>query len=848
MTRSKRLWIALLTLLLVAAMGLVCYAADGDKNEITSVRINKKLTEVEIKAALTADYIAERSGNTVYLFGFLPYQSVSDMNDMEPIATAKVGKAPTFRIDFDRDDVLQPYTKYAVAEKTADGRYTLLTGARYIENPEAVAKRSYGYPEASSKKGLSVQLLTDAQELNVSHTVMVVPVNEYIMTSGGNNSQDYLYDNKTFYVNKEKLALLDKRIKVLTESGVHVYLNIVLTAPKYATSEALHCMYAAEETSEAGMYALNIKSRESVMYYQSFLSFLAERYTREDGKYGFAGSYIIGYQVNSNRNWNYMGEQSLTDYLNAYAVTLRIADTALRSTYAEGRIYVPVGNNFNVMANDTGAEPNNMLDYAAKDFLMMLNSTVKFAGDIPWNVAIAPYFFSEGSAAFWNDESSYADYTTPYITMKNIGTLTEFLAGEDFDYNGTDRTVLISSYGVHSADDIHGEKMQAAAYAYAYYLAEADPNIEAIIYHRHVDHSGENGLKYGLWRSDDGLLLTPKTKKYIYDVFKYIDTDRGREVTEFAPSFIGAAGWDQLLPGDFDIGDAAQKTVIDTVAVSREAMSGKYEEQVWFDFSGGTYCGFYPTDNVEYIELREMSIPETNESGVILTEVEGDTMVKLYAKLFNLERFGYMGVGNYFDAPVSLKNIGYLSAEVKVDAPEDVTGITVMLRMYSGDIIYSAVTQIAPNNWQTLYFDLSALTGATDTVDGIKLWVKPYDDRAYSGDFGLWMGNVSLYAKGASMVGTVLLIMLFVVLGSAAAVVIFILVRYFLYQNRRKKLMERRRRLHNARQMQSPEGYSYPSDQPFDPGRSDHAKARKVPKAAKEPEHGQKGQDPRGRE
>ncbi len=802
-------WLLALTLF-CAAMAIPALADGEQSNRITAVTIQKKLTEVEIRAELSEAYSNERKEGTVYLFGFLPYQSVMNINSMEPLASAKVADNVRFRVPFDPADVLQVHTKYAVAEKAADGSYVIITEAHYIDNPEAVAKRDFAYPKAASKKGLHVQQLNDAQELNVSHTVINIAVNEYVLTSGGSNAQAYVYDNKTFYVSKEKLVLLDQRVKVLTEAGVNIYFNILLTSPDNATSSDLACLYAAEKSPEAGMYALNTRDRDGVMYYQSFLSFLAERYTREDGLYGFAGSFIVGYQVNSNRNWNYMGPQTVSSYLNSYIVNLRIADTALRSVYANGRVYVSVGNNFNVMANDTGAEPDSSLDYAAKDLLVLLNAMLKNGGDIPWNVAVTPYYSAKGSAAFWQDDSSYADYTTPYITMKNIGTLTAFLSQEDFDWHGLDRKVLIS-YGVDSGEDESGERLQAAAYAYAYYLAEADEGIEAIIYYRHIDHAGENGLKYGLWKSDAELLLTPSSKKYIYDVFRYIDTDRGPELTAFAPSYIGAVSWTELLPKGFVPSDAARKTVIDAIAIGVDEIPGGYQKKIRYNFSTGSFDGFYPTDNAEYIELREMHIPETTEDGIVLTETEGETQVKLYAKLVTLERFGYMGVGNYFDVPFALPKNGYASVEVKVDAPESVTSITVLLRLYKNggeQVVYNGITQIAPNNWETLGFKLSTLSEVIGEIDGMKILVKPYDDQTYSGDFGLWVGEIALYEKSGNAVAVFLWVLLGIVIAAVVAVVLFIAVRYYLYQRHRKNLQAKRQALRN-RQTAQPEQYRY---------------------------------------
>ena len=64
----------------------------------------------------------------------------------------------------------------------------------------------------------------------------------------------------------------------------------------------------------------------------------------------------------------------------------------------------------------------------------------------------------------------------------------------------------------------------------------------------------------GLW-TQDASVTTPmvaKEKKYIYDVFKKIDTDQSLQVTNFAKSIIGISSWADVV-SDFEP-DALQNT------------------------------------------------------------------------------------------------------------------------------------------------------------------------------------------------------------------------------------------------------------------------------------------------
>ena len=84
--------------------------------------------------------------------------------------------------------------------------------------------------------------------------------------------------------------------------------------------------------------------------------------------------------------------------------------------------------------------------------------------------------------------------------------------------------------------------MQAAAFAYAYYIAENNQYIDAMILSRETDAAEEVAQGLAL-----GLSYQNGRKKYIYDTFRYIDTDRSQEYTEFAKVYIGIQDWDEVI-------------------------------------------------------------------------------------------------------------------------------------------------------------------------------------------------------------------------------------------------------------------------------------------------------------
>ena len=108
-----------------------------------------------------------------------------------------------------------------------------------------------------------------------------------------------------------------------------------------------------------------------------------------------------------------------------------------------------------------------------------------------------------------------------------------------FRSDGEVRPVILSELGYSSSQ---GEINQAAAFAYAYYAAENNPYINAILLSRQTDAGEEiaQGLALGL--STQG-----GQHKYIYEVYKNIDQVNSNSYTEFAKSVIGITNWSEVI-------------------------------------------------------------------------------------------------------------------------------------------------------------------------------------------------------------------------------------------------------------------------------------------------------------
>ena len=813
----KFLIAASVTAIITAVTMLLINAAapdTTDKNVIKSILINKDFTAIEVKGSLTSDYVNSHKNDSIYLFEIMPDGSASRLYETKPVTSIKATADFTYKIEFNKNEKTKLFAKYLVADKNSDGTYNIITNAHFIDNPESMAAETYPYPVYTTKKGLEIQMETDAQELGVSHTVVNVPVNEYLMTESTTDAEPFVFDNQNFYINKMKLAQLDHKIKVYSEAGIEVFLNIILTSWNNNASDKLRCLYNGDVYENSKLYAFNTQNKDSVFYMEGFFTFLAERYTRSDKQYGFAGSYIFGYEVNSNRTWNNMGPMPLDNYLNSYTTAFRIADTALRSVYLNGKIYLPLANNFNRQTNFENIIADPKLDYSGRELLEMFNEKITASGNIPWNAAINAYPSDTNSSEAWKDDAAWKSDDTPYINISNIEVLCDFLKQDIFSYRGHTRTILISECGATSNTD---ESSQAASIAYAYYKASAYLMIDAIIFHRHVDFVGENGANYGLWTSLQDDINSPFSKKNAYSVFKYMDTDRSLTTTSFSLQRMGIKDWKEIIPG-FNEANIIKRNVYETEPASAEDNLKKYSQKTPFDFSAGDKYDFYPSDNAQYIELR--LDPDTETAA-------------LYGRMSSRFPGDYMGISRVMSKDQSLKNVKYIKLKVKAEAPEGVGMLNLMFRLYNkggeyNSAVYESVTQIEAGKWKEVVFRTENYTSIYSNADVMKIWLKPSDGKQYEGSYGIWVGSITTYSK--NILG-IFKYILWIILAVIIAIVIFFV--YIIIRNniharkikRRRALKAKMQRDRAMRQQQPPpQNNNMPNRQQFPPDNNDQRK------------------------
>ena len=482
---------------------------------------------------LTMPDIPKSDDAMVYLFAFETYEecTFTEALKREPIASQR--KSTECRLECAyRDEYL---FKQFVPALLLNGEYMPLSAGICISNPEMLADMIEDCPQPKSKKGLlldpqmlETSLLTD---LGVQYAIYNIPLS---IIMGETTDQtfptiSYEYQGKTYLFNGAAVNGYDYLFSYLTSQGMNST-AIILNDWNETYPELIHPL---SDNKEAGAYyyAFNTADQEGIRCLEAIASFLTERYSGKE--HGLVSSWVIANEINQYKVWNYMDTNDIMVYAAEFEKALRIFYYAAKSHYADANVYFSIDHDWNSNAGDDDKYFN------AKEVVAAVNQIALQRGNYDWGLAIHPYPNPLTRVNYWTETYDKTP-DAPVLTLMNLSTVTDFLRQDEYlDRNGEVRSITVTELGFTSAS---GEKLQAAAFAYCYYIIEANPYVDAFIMNRQTDALEEvrQGLAFGIYEMDH-------TPKYICDVYKNIDTDQGKEYTKFMLNILGAGSLEEAL-------------------------------------------------------------------------------------------------------------------------------------------------------------------------------------------------------------------------------------------------------------------------------------------------------------
>ena len=493
---------------------------------IKTCEINAGTGKVEI--TVESPGIAVSDDKYYYLFNESTF--AEGINDgQEAVVSSYKDSEVTFSVNLNRGESdSKLYDKFVVAVRK-DGAYLPVSHARYITNPEAIASCSYAGMKQDSIKGLLIDPTkvagSELDDLGVNYATYNIPLARILggTSNGAYPTITYSYDGVTYHFNGAIIHEYDYLFETLNAKGIDIAAIILNNASTSAYGEFTHP--SARSGSTAPYYMFNAADESGVKALSAVGTFLASRYSGSG--HGNVSMWIIGNEVNARKEWNYMAYTDLETYTAAYTRAFRVFYNAIRSVNAGAKVYMPLDQQWD---RNWSKNP----DYDGRDMLDLFASSMRDYGDISWNLAQHPYSYPNDNTAFWKTSDLVTNSAdTSMITMNNIDVLTDYMAQKSMlNSAGKMRSIILSEMGYSSTS---GQELQAAAFAYAYKKMVANGHIDAMMLSRQTDASDEIA-QFGLAL---GLDTTGGAHKYIYNVYKYIDTDQSSAYADFAKAIVG---------------------------------------------------------------------------------------------------------------------------------------------------------------------------------------------------------------------------------------------------------------------------------------------------------------------
>ncbi len=554
------------------AFSVFCFAACGDQippgnDDIEIVKYDGNY-EFSIAGSCDEDKISLRISNTdktgysandtLDVVMLKPYEYYDgetergiyfDRNSSDAgtvIGTYNVDSNATLTIDrYDANDYDNLYNKFILAKDNA-----LVAGPFYVSDIES--ERTFAQKiTADTKKGVIDQGKDDLietgcgwTEYNINPNAMIYP-NEYVDSEGNTVAIDnssltdsqaipFVSNGKTYYFRKSTIDAMDNDLIFCKNNNIKVVYIIYNQINHDQTFAPYYMAYPeARDYDKNKIWALDTSTELGAGYFTAAMEFMAERYSRETGEYGYVHRFVIGNEIDLSSEWNALFNYNQKDplelkqYVEEYARTLRIAEQATKKYYDDSMVLVSTCHSWN--GNRTA-----LASYSAKSIYDYLNAKISYQGNYNWGMAGHPYPKDLSAAAFLEEEADDNDLSgnindSLYVTWTNLEILDIYLAQDHLLYNGEMRRVYlteggVSSGGYNSPTASKNALCQAAGIAYAYYKAVSMDCIDAFIYYKLIDSAADGG------GCNFGIYTDSMEKKISYEVFKYMDTQYSFDV------------------------------------------------------------------------------------------------------------------------------------------------------------------------------------------------------------------------------------------------------------------------------------------------------------------------------
>jgi hypothetical protein len=416
--------------------------------------------------------------------------------------------------------------------------FCLLLGAA----SSGLAATDAPFPAPPTKKGIQVQMVEDALTLGINHATLNVSLGALFHMNERPGAVRFMHGGKIWWINGHYARSLSTQVKPLSDAGVVVYLILLACPTKDAAKDALLLHPKAKADGKYNIAAFNTATPDGIALYRALVAFLAERFGGTHTEHGRVWGWIVGNEVNSQWLWYNLGPMPVEETCSEYEKAVRATHEEVTRHVKQARCYLSFDHHWNKSMPGI----SEMEAYKGRDFLNTFARIARERGDFGWHVAHHPYPDDLGNPRTWLDKAAWPTDDSPHITFKNLEVACAHMKKPDLLWQGKPRRIILSEQGIHCQKSPDGESLQAAGFAYAWEKVTRQDGIDAMIWHRHVDHAHEGGLRVGLWENKPGSINEPGRQRRVYHLFKKAGTSDWEQAAEFALPIVDLKSWNEL--------------------------------------------------------------------------------------------------------------------------------------------------------------------------------------------------------------------------------------------------------------------------------------------------------------
>ena len=432
-------------------------------------------------------------------------------------------------------------SRWVIVRRVGSG-YELRSQARYADTVQA--QTNLPEEKIRNKKGLggfgADRPVADIADLNISAVTVNILVNSLVSTEPGEGRTPFTYGGKTWYSNDGQVGGLDRTIGEAAKHRLVVSAIVLMSQGAEAPVGSFTHLLAHPDADPAGIFAMpNVSRDDGVRAYAAAMDFLANRYSRPDGKYGRIHHWILHNEINAGWVWTNAGEKSALMYMDLYQRSMRLTSLIAHQYDSHAKVFISLEHHWTMIPDAHF--------YAGKELLELLSLFSRAEGDFDWAIAFHPYPQNLFDPKVWRDDQVNFTFETPKITYKNLEVLDAFVKKPSMRFEGKRiRTVHLTEQGLNSRDYTAASlRDQAAGMAYAWNKYKNLDSIEVFDYHNWVDNRGEGGLRIGLRRFPDDK-DDPMGKKPIWYVYQALGTPQEETVLAPYKPVVGIHDWAEV--------------------------------------------------------------------------------------------------------------------------------------------------------------------------------------------------------------------------------------------------------------------------------------------------------------